>query len=222
MVAEISCLASYGAALAAGAGIASYLLGAVPCGLLLARARGIDIRTTGSGNIGATNVFRSVGKGVGIVTLVLDAAKGFVPAFVFPRLLACGSDAGPSLGLAILCGCLAIAGHNWPVYLKFKGGKGIATSAGVLLAIVPAALGIAFVGWIVAFVVTRYVSVASISAAIVMVVAAWLLYRDASAWLPVVITILGLIAIWRHKSNIQRLREGTENRIDFRKRSTEE
>lgn len=205
--------------LAAAAGLASYLLGAIPWGLLLGRLRGIDIRETGSGNIGATNVFRSVGKGFGVLTLLLDAAKGFVPAFVFPRLVNCGSGAEPSLRLAVLCACLAVIGHNWPVCLKFKGGKGIATSAGAMLGIVPAAFGFAVVAWGGAFMLTRYVSVASIAAAVVMVAAAWWLYVDTAAWLPGVVTILGVIAVWRHKSNIVRLRQGTENRVEFRKES---
>ena len=121
---------------------AAYLLGAVPFGLILSRLKGVDIRAVGSGNIGATNVFRSVSKGLGIATFVCDFLKGFVPAYVFPILgkMLSGSFQGSEIG--ILCGVAAIVGHNWPVYLKFKGGKGIATSAGVLLGIAPAAVGI--------------------------------------------------------------------------------
>ncbi len=120
--------------------LAAYLMGSIPNGLLLARLKGIDLQKVGSGNIGATNVYRCVGKGWGIAAFVLDAVKGFVPAFVFPRLM---EAAPPWLGLA--CGVAAVAGHNWPVWLKFKGGKGVSTSAGMLLGIAPAAVGIGFV-----------------------------------------------------------------------------
>jgi glycerol-3-phosphate acyltransferase PlsY len=219
MVAVVNSTVCCAGFLAVATGLAAYLLGAIPCGLLLGRLRGIDIRETGSGNIGATNVFRSVGKGFGALTLLLDAAKGFVPAFVFPRLVTCGSGNEPSLKLAVLCACLAVIGHNWPVYLKFKGGKGVATSAGAMSGIVPAALGLAVIAWGIAFILTRYVSVASIAAAVVMVAAVWWLYMDTAVWLPGVVTILGAIAVWRHRANIARLRQGTENRIEFRKES---
>ena len=109
-------------------GLSAYLIGSLPFGLIVARwVGGVDIRHAGSGNIGATNVFRMVGRGWGIFTLLLDALKGFVPAFLFP--LWAGQSGS---GFALLCGCAAIAGHNWPVYLRIKGGKGVATSAGVL------------------------------------------------------------------------------------------
>ena len=126
----------------AGLGLASYLIGAVPFGLLVARLKGVDITKVGSGNIGATNVFRSVSKPLGILTFVLDALKGWGPAWFFPRLVQGGdaiTAAGPALAVAYAT--LAIVGHTWPVYLKFKGGKGVATSAGALIGIAPAAVG---------------------------------------------------------------------------------
>lgn len=201
--------------------VLAYLLGAIPIGLLLCRLKGIDIRTVGSGNIGATNVFRSVSKPLGILTFVGDALKGFVPAYFFPILGKCllGCSQGQEFG--ILCGVAAIAGHNWPVYLKFKGGKGISTSAGVLLGIAPAAVGIGFASWIVLFLTSRFVSVASIGAAIVVPVVSWSLYSDRGRLLPIVLTILGAIAVWRHKSNIQRLIDGSEHRFSFRGQRTE-
>ena len=201
--------------------VLAYLLGAIPIGLLLCRLKGIDIRTVGSGNIGATNVFRSVSKPLGILTFVGDALKGFVPAYFFPILGKCllGCSQGQEIG--ILCGVAAIAGHNWPVYLKFKGGKGISTSAGVLLGIAPAAVGIGFASWIVLFLTSRFVSVASIGAAIVVPVVSWSLYSDRGRLLPIVLTILGAIAVWRHKSNIQRLIDGAEHRFSFRGQRTE-
>lgn len=197
----------------------AYLLGAIPNGLLLCRLKGVDIRTLGSGNIGATNVFRSVSKPLGILTFVGDALKGFVPAYVFPILgkMVTGTFQGPEIG--ILCGVAAIAGHNWPVYLKFKGGKGIATSAGVLLGIAPAAVGWGLLSWMVLFAISRFVSVASIGAAIVVPVVSWTLYSSKGLLLPIVLTILGVLAVWRHKSNIQRLINGTEHRFSFKKQT---
>ena len=194
----------------------AYLLGSIPIGLLLSRLKGIDIRAVGSGNIGATNVFRSVSKTLGIATFVGDALKGFVPAYVFPILgkWLAGTLHGSEIG--ILCGCAAIVGHNWPVFLRFKGGKGIATSAGVLLGIAPAAVGIGLLSWIVLFITSRYVSIASIGAAIVAPVVSWTMYSRKGLLLPIVLTIFGLIAVWRHTSNIQRLMDGTEHRFSFR------
>jgi acyl phosphate:glycerol-3-phosphate acyltransferase len=200
----------------------AYLLGAIPIGLLLSLLKGIDVRTVGSGNIGATNVFRSVSKPLGVLTFIGDAVKGFVPAYVFPILGKCltGTCQGSEIG--ILCGVAAIVGHNWPVYLKFKGGKGISTSAGVLLGIAPAAVGIGLLSWIVLFVTSRFVSIASIGAAIVVPVVSWTMYAKHGRLLPIVLTILGVLAVWRHKSNIQRLIDGTEHRFSFRGQKSEE
>ncbi len=199
-----------------GLGLAAYLLGAVPSGYWVGRARGVDIRTVGSRNIGATNVFRCVGKGWGIFTFLLDVTKGFAPAFFFPKILVAVGAAPegawaalPALAYMIL----AILGHNWPVYLGFKGGKGVATSAGGLLGVAPAAVGVGVAVWILLFVVVRYVSVASIGAALAVAASGWWLYRDSGWLLPAVLTALGLLAVWRHKGNIARLRAGTENRI---------
>lgn len=201
-----------------GWGLLAYLLGAIPCGYLLARINGIDIRTVGSGNIGATNVFRSVGKGWGVLVFICDALKGFIPAWLFPwfadRL--CTYPAGPAL--AVCCACLAIAGHNWPVYLGFKGGKGIATSLGALTGIAPAAAGIGLLCWIVIFAATRYVSVASIAAAGSVGIAAWFLYLRSGILIPLTLSLLCAVAVWRHKANIQRLGNGTEPRFQFRKK----
>lgn len=192
--------------------LAAYLLGSIPNGLLIARLKGVDIRKVGSGNIGATNVFRSVGKTWGVLTFFCDALKGFLPAFFFPLLT---GNTGPALG--IFCGALAIIGHNWPVFLKFKGGKGVATSAGVLLGIAPAAVGIGLLSWLILFLSTRYVSVASIGAAVVVPMAGWFLYHNGHL-LPTTLSILGLVAVARHHSNIRRLIAGTEHRFEFRKK----
>ena len=199
--------------------LAGYLFGAVPFAFLFARLRGVDIRTVGSGNVGATNVFRSVSKALGIATFAADALKGFIPARLFPLLAArwFGVDAGPGMGL--LCGCAAIVGHSWPVFLKFKGGKGVATSAGMLLGVAPAAVGIGLAVWILFFAATRYVSVASIAAAVAVPAAAWWLYGRANPVLPGVLTLLGALVIWRHRSNIERLRRGEEHQWARRERS---
>ncbi len=189
---------------------ASYLLGAVPFGLLVGKLKGIDIRQHGSGNIGATNVLRVLGKPLGITTFVLDALKGFVPAFFFYRWF--GATMDPQV-IKVICGAAAILGHNFPVFLGFKGGKGIATSAGVLIGIAPLAALAGVVAWVVVFFTSRYVSLASIIAALAVIAAGWWFYRGGHITLPVVLTVLGLLAILRHKANIQRLMNGTENRF---------
>ena len=204
--------------------VASYLVGAIPFGLLIGFSRGVDIRTVGSKNIGATNVLRSVGKPWGIATFFLDALKGFLPALVFPiignRLGAnfLPSDslwqASQSLEIAgLVGGVCAILGHNFPIYLGFKGGKGVATSAGAVLGLAPVAILIGLGLWIITFYSTRYVSLASIVGALTAVIAGWVLYRDGGVVLPVAMTILGLLVIARHHANIKRLLNGTESRF---------
>ena len=195
------------AAIFLGSAIVSYLLGSIPTGFLWAKARGIDIRKVGSGNIGATNVMRTLGKGPGILVLLLDAAKGFLPVFFAPRIF---SDVDRHV-LQIVCCVGVIAGHNWTCWLKFKGGKGVATSAGALLALLPLPLLSALGVWLVVFAIGRYVSVASISAALAMPIVTWLIEKDAT--LCAFTAVLGAVAIYKHKSNIQRLLAGTENRV---------
>ena len=188
--------------------LAAYLLGAIPNGLLIARLKGVDLQKVGSGNIGATNVFRCVGKGWGVLAFVLDAVKGFVPAFFFPGLL---ESAPPWLGLA--CGAAAVAGHNWPVWLKFKGGKGVSTSAGMLLGIAPAAVGIGFAVFAATVALTRFVSLGSILAA-VAVPAAYLWMNGAdNRLLAGALVLMGLLVIVKHRANVGRLLKGTEPRI---------
>ena len=187
----------------------AYLLGAVPFGLLVAKSRGVDIRTQGSGNIGATNVLRVIGKGWGIFTFVLDALKGFVPAFVFPRLVGLNPEWG------VLFGIVAILGHSFPVYLNFKGGKGVATSAGMLLGVAPMAVLVGFVCWVLCMVFSRIVSLSSIVAAIAVAVAVWVLDPNALV-VNVALTILAALVIWLHRANIGRLLNGTENRFGKR------
>lgn len=207
-------------------GLVAYLLGSIPTGYLAAKTRGIDIRKVGSGNMGATNVFRTLGKPAGIFVLLVDALKGFVSCyFVGPlvyRLLMGSTPEGATLEYLKITGAfLSILGHNYTCWLKFKGGKGIATSAGAMLALMPLALAVALSVWIILFFVTRYVSVASIGAAFVLPFGAWLapklLNREASPRLIVVAAIIGALAIYKHRSNIQRLLNGTENRFGKKK-----
>jgi glycerol-3-phosphate acyltransferase PlsY len=198
----------------------AYLLGAIPFGFLIARAKGIDIRTVGSCNTGATNVFRCVGKPAGIATFALDMAKGAVGCRLLPWALAqvIGTSTGPEITpLHVFCGCLAVVGHNWPVFLGFRGGKGIATSAGLLLALAPAACGVALLVWLPVVAATRYVSLASIAAAAALGIAAWPLYLAGGIWFPLVLDGLAALAIWRHQANILRLIAGSESRVNFRR-----
>jgi acyl phosphate:glycerol-3-phosphate acyltransferase len=197
--------------------IVGYLLGSIPTGFLVAKARGIDIRTVGSKNMGATNVFRTLGKGPGIFVLLVDALKGFAAsAWVADGLLHLFNLANPDPQTNhIVAGIAAVLGHNYTCWLQFKGGKGIATTAGVFLALAPPGVGIAIGVWIIAFAATRYVSIASILAAIVLPAAVWLTQPNMAV--RVLAIILALLAIYKHKANIQRLKSGTENRINFKK-----
>ena len=200
----------------------AYLLGSIPTGYLVAKGRGIDIRTVGSGNIGATNVFRILGKLAGIFVLVVDALKGFVSCyyvgpFIYRVLVGrLDEDSPTDEYLKIVGGFLAILGHNYTCWLKFKGGKGIATSAGVTLALLPLAFGISLAVWLMTFAVTRYVSLASIIAAVVLPLAAWWPARRTPVMI-LVATLIAVLAIYKHRSNIQRLLSGTENRFDRKK-----
>ena len=197
--------------------IVGYLLGSIPTGFLVAKARGIDIRTVGSKNMGATNVFRTLGKGPGIFVLFVDAAKGFIACYcaadgVLNLLNVSNPD--PQIN-HLVGGIAAVLGHNYTCWLNFKGGKGIATTTGVFLALAPVGVSIAIAVWIVAFVATRYVSIASILAAIALPLGVW--FTQDSKAVSVIATILGLLAILKHRANIQRLMNGTENRINFKK-----
>ncbi len=189
--------------------IIAYLFGALPFGLLVAKSRGIDIRQQGSGNIGATNVFRCVGKGWGIFTFILDAFKGFVPAFVFPRLATLDPEYG------VLFGFAAIIGHSFPVYLKFKGGKGVATSAGMLLGVAPLAVLVGFICWVVCMVASRYVSLSSIIAAVAVAISVWV--QDKGMAVNIALTVLAVLVVWLHRANIKRLLNGTESRFGKKK-----
>jgi glycerol-3-phosphate acyltransferase PlsY len=192
---------------------AAYLLGSIPTGFLVARAKGIDIRSAGSGNIGATNAMRVLGRPAGIFVLVMDALKGFLAVTCLGPVLGKSLHVPPGdLPTALLiAGIAAVLGHNFTPWLGFKGGKGIATTAGVYLALAPLAVGIALVTWIVVTLVTRYVSVGSIVAALALGAAVWFTKPDLA--LRCVTIALVTMAIYKHKSNIKRLCAGTENRF---------
>ncbi len=200
---------------------AAYVLGSIPTGFLAAKLRGMDLRAIGSGNIGATNAMRALGKPAGIAVLLLDILKGFAAAQWLPLLILNWSNP-PGNGmetLQIVAGIFAVLGHNYTCWLKFKGGKGVATTAGVYVALAPWALLIAQAVFLLALLLTRYVSVGSISAAVALPAAVWGM-PPRHLLLGIVTTALGAMVIYKHKSNIQRLRAGNENRLG-RKREEE-
>jgi acyl phosphate:glycerol-3-phosphate acyltransferase len=184
---------------------AAYLLGAVPFGYLLVRFKtGADVRSSGSGNIGATNVMRTSGKGVGILTLLLDIGKGYLAVWLASRL----TEKDP---LWMAAAALAVmAGHSYPVFLKFKGGKAVASFIGAFLCLAPLALAAAAVVFVATVIWTRYISLASIIGAATFPLAVWLITKPP---IPVFLAALigGAFIIYRHRSNIQRLHLGTEN-----------
>jgi glycerol-3-phosphate acyltransferase PlsY len=200
--------------------LASYLLGSVPFGYLLVRAvRGIDVRTVGSGNVGATNVTRALGLRWGVVAFLLDFGKGLVPAEAFSRIAHQGLVPHRSLlVLALVYGGFAIAGHLYPVYLRFQGGKGVATSAGVLAGAATFPVILAGFVWAVALAVTRRVSAASMIAAVCLppialgVVMRTPALRD-KVLLVAFCSLVSAMVLWRHRSNLRRILDGTEPRI---------
>ena len=197
------------------AALAGYFLGSIPTGFLVAKAKGVDIRSVGSGNIGATNVFRFLGKPAGLFVLLIDALKGWVAVVLISKLilqiLHFPEESARRESLEIIAGVCAILGHNYTCWLQFKGGKGIATSAGVLTALVPWALLIILSLWIIFCALTRYVSVGSLVASFALPFACWI---TGESWTKVTVTAaMAAMAIYKHKGNIQRLLQGTESRI---------
>ncbi len=207
-------LALYGAV-----ALLAYLLGSIPTGFLVARAKGIDIRKVGSGNIGATNAFRVLGRQAGALVLLVDFLKGLLACGVVPwALFHSGEYAQARVGPEIVAGLCAVLGHNYPVWLGFKGGKGIATSAGVLTALVPWSLLTILSVWFLMFFATRYVSVGSLAASATLPFATWFFYRN---WTLTAVTgAMGVLAIYKHRGNIQRLLNGTEARFTRRGKET--
>jgi glycerol-3-phosphate acyltransferase PlsY len=194
--------------------VAFYLVGSVPTGFLLGKARGLDIRRHGSGNIGATNVWRVMGWKFGLVAFASDFLKGFLLLFIVRKFCVDDDGSWPVAVLLVLCGIAAIIGHNYTPWLGFKGGKGIATSAGVLAALMPPVLGVSLSLWIVATLLTRTVSIGSLLAAASLLPAALFFYPGQWVYIGLA-TLAGGLAIWRHKANIQRLLAGTESKIEI-------
>lgn len=184
----------------------SYLVGSVPASYLAGRVAGVDLRQRGSGNLGATNVFRVVGPAAAAPVLVADALKGFFPVWYFPLW-----DGQATPGLALAYGLAAVAGHVWPVFLRFRGGKGVATSAGVLLGVAPLATTVAVVLWTGLALLTRTVSVASLTAATAtpLLAAAF----DASWGTVSFAAFVAALVWWTHRANVRRIRDGREHRF---------
>lgn len=187
--------------------VVSYLIGSIPFGYIIARSRGIDIRQHGSGNIGATNVWRTLGPLPGAAAFAGDAGKGFLAVLL-------GRYVGLE-GAELLTGLAALAGHSWPVYLKFKGGKIIATGAGVVLALSPATILVALVVWLAVLGIFRYVSLSSICAALSVPVS---FYFFEGGWKNVAFGVMiAVFAVFKHIPNIKRLIAGTEYKVGSKK-----
>jgi len=193
--------------------VVAYFVGSLPTGYLVARVKGVDLRAHGSGNIGATNAFRVLGKGPGIFVLLVDALKGAAAVKWVPLWFSAPMTAEAAAYLPLVAGVGAILGHNYTCWLRFKGGKGVATTAGVMGALLPWALVIALSTWFLVLLLTRYMSIASIVAALALPVGTAFTTSNRALW--ALAAVLGGLAIWRHRGNIQRLRAGTEPRFEF-------
>ncbi len=192
--------------------LTAYLLGSIPTGYIFGRIlKGVDIRKHGSGNMGATNVFRVVGKIPGIIVLLLDAFKGFAAV-----KLAASFFYRPGIPVNFEWFCIAaalavVAGHNWTIFLRFKGGKGVAVSTGALIALMPQVVGVCFIIWVIIFSITRIVSVGSIIASLALPVFAWVF--NSPIELKLFSITLCIISIYKHIPNIKRLLKGEEKKL---------
>jgi glycerol-3-phosphate acyltransferase PlsY len=194
--------------------LTAYLIGSLSFAVIVSRAMGLsDPRTYGSGNPGATNVLRSGSKAAAVVTLLLDAFKGWLPVMLVQWF---GAAYGLGDGAQALAGLAAFAGHLWPVFFRFAGGKGVATAAGVLLAFNPWLGAVVLATWLIVAVLSRYSSLAAIAAAVCA--PTWYLLGDGALWQAsghktLAMVAMGLLLIWRHRQNIQRLIAGTESKL---------
>jgi acyl phosphate:glycerol-3-phosphate acyltransferase len=183
--------------------VGAYLIGAIPFGLVVGKVfYGVDVRKKGSGNVGTTNVFRVLGKRAGIAVLILDMLKGFIPALIATWLF--------DPWAAIFIAAAPEVGHVYSIYLKGSGGKGVATGAGIVLALVPAIFLILVLVWLAVFLITRYVSVASLTAAVLTPILTLLLAEPTPY--KIAALLAAILVIWAHRGNISRLLNGTENR----------
>lgn len=196
---------------------AAYLIGGIPFGFLIGKMRGVDVRTVGSKNIGATNVFRTVGKKWGFLALFLDMMKGFLPTFVCKTLIL-----GP-YWLPLAVGVMCAVGHMLTPYMKFKGGKGVATGAGMLFGLAPALMGVTFAVFVIVFALSNYISLGSCVAATFIGVTIWfpILGNQGCHNLPqaILVTLIAAFVVFKHRSNIGRLLKGNENKIYIFKKS---
>jgi glycerol-3-phosphate acyltransferase PlsY len=200
----------------------SYLLGSFPTAIVTGKLlRGIDVRQHGSGNAGATNVFRVLGWKAGLFVLLVDMAKGFI-ATVLVYKLAVGAVPLQPVVLQIIAGMSAVFGHIWTVFAGFKGGKGVGTGAGMIVGLVPQAVLAGLIVFIIVFATTRYVSLGSITASLTIPIFLFLQKYAFHQPVQTPILILGILVpvliLYTHRSNIQRLLQGTENRIEFKKK----
>jgi len=194
-----------------------YLCGSLPFGLWLGRwLRGVDVRTLGSGNLGATNVYRSLGPGIGVATLVLDVSKGALPVALLPGAGIAEAFPGGHEWCAVAVGLAAVCGHVWTFLAGFRGGKGVATTAGVLLALSPAAFGVFVAVFAATLLLTRFVSLGSVLGAIAFTLALWRFSPDGVANPKFMAgALLAAVVVLRHRDNIGRLLRGEERRFTF-------
>lgn len=191
--------------IAAGWLVGAYLIGSIPFGFLIGKMRGVDVRTVGSKNIGATNVYRTVGKKWGFLAFFCDFLKGFVPSCLASCLIPHPSS------LPVLVGLACVIGHTLTVFMKFKGGKGVATAFGMMMALIPGPTLCAFGVFVVTVWLSHYISLGSILAAAVLGVAVW--FFPTILLMRVIADLIAVFVIVKHKSNIQRLLKGCENKI---------
>ncbi len=188
----------------------AYLLGSIPFGYLFGRLRGVDLRKVGSGNIGATNTGRAIGKPLGYLAFFLDFGKGWFPAAYLAGWFATG-DAG---SLAALCGAAATAGHVWPIYLRFQGGKAVATGCGAIVALDPTIFVLGGGVWLITLFSVGFVSLASIAMAVAFPIIAWQVQSESGFGSEVIVfcAAFAALVIYRHLGNLQRLARGLEPR----------
>lgn len=194
--------------------LAAYLAGSFPTAYLVGRARGVDLGSVGSGNYGATNVFRNLGRGPATIALVVDVAKGYLPVALLPRWLTPGA-VGPG-SFAVLLAVAAVLGHVFSIFLRFRGGKGVGTAAGAFLALSPWATLLAAVAWLLVLAWRRIVSLASLTATVVLLIAVAALQLSdwPRGWPLVALTVfLCVFVFWTHRDNIRRLTRGEEKPI---------
>ena len=196
--------------------VGAYLIGSIPFGYLIGRMRGVDVRTVGSKNIGATNVFRTVGKKWGLLAFFCDVMKGFLPTLLAARFSADSQQlTANSFPLCVAIAC--VVGHMLTPYMKFKGGKGVATAFGALIALMPATVGMAFALFAIVFACSHYISLGSCTAATALAVMVWIPFLDHAGYrdlpLCILVTLIAAFIVWKHRSNIGRLVRGEENKI---------